>query len=392
MNLEKTLSLIKRGTVSIVSESELILKLQSGKKLKVKLGVDPTSADLHLGHSVVLSKLRQFQDLGHTAVLIIGDFTARIGDPSGRDSTRPMLDQKTVERNALTYTEQAFKILDKDKTEVRFNSSWLISFTQCKSGSMSELINVAKNLTVSRILEREDFKNRMKNELPISLLEILYPVFQGYDSVAVNADIELGGQDQIFNFLMARDIQKFYGQTPQVILTVPILVGTDGEKKMSKSYGNYISLNDSPKDIFGKTMSISDETMFSYYELLTTEDLSQIKAIHPMQAKKKLAFMLTERFHGTQQAFKAKEEFEKIFSSGKFPEDMPQFKMTSPLKLSALMVSCAIAKSNNEARRLIESGAVRIDGNKIIEDKIIDPIDGVLQSGKRNFRKLIKGG
>ncbi len=392
MDLENEISLIKRGTVNIVSETELAQKLQSGKKLRVKLGVDPTSSDLHLGHSVVLSKLRQFQDLGHTAVLIIGDFTARVGDPSGRDSTRPMLDQDAVKRNAETYTQQAFKVLDRDKTEIRFNSEWLIPFTEHKSGSMSELINTAKNLTVSRILEREDFKNRMKNEMPISLLEMLYPVFQGYDSVAVKADIELGGQDQIFNLLMGRDMQKFYGQTPQVVLTVPLLVGTDGEKKMSKSYGNYIALNDSAKDIFGKTMSISDETMLSYYELLTSEDLSGIKALHPMEAKKKLAVMLTDRFCGRQQGIKAREEFEKVFSAGKLPDDMPQVKMSAPSKISALMVSCGMAKSNNEARRLIESGAVRIDGEKILEDKVIEPVDGVLQAGKRNFRKLVKGG
>jgi len=392
MDLENTIALLKRGAVNLVSEAELLQKLQSGKKLRVKLGVDPTSSDLHLGHSVVLSKLRQFQDLGHTAVLIIGDFTARVGDPSGRDSTRPMLAKEDVKRNAETYTQQAFKVLDRAKTEIRFNSEWLVPFTEHKGDSMSELINTAKNLTVSRILEREDFKNRIKNELPVSLLELLYPVFQGYDSVAVKADVELGGQDQIFNLLMGRDLQKLYGQPAQVVLTVPLLVGLDGEKKMSKSYGNYIALNDSAKDIFGKTMSISDETMLSYYELLTSENLEEIKDLHPMEAKKRLAVILTDRFCGYQEGIKAREEFEKVFSAGKLPDDMPEVKISSPSKLSLLIVSCGIAKSNNEARRLIESGAVRIDGKKILKDLVIEPCDGVLQAGKRNFRKLIKGG
>ncbi|MEW5951224.1 MAG: tyrosine--tRNA ligase [Elusimicrobia bacterium] len=391
MDFEKQLSLLKRGAVNIVSEAELAEKLKSGKKLRIKLGVDPTSSDLHLGHSVVLSKLRQFQDLGHTAVLIIGDFTARVGDPSGRDSTRPMLNEEDVKINAKTYTEQAFKVLDREKTEIRFNSQWLIPFTQHNSGSMSELINTAKNLTVSRILEREDFKNRMKNEMPISLLEILYPVFQGYDSVAVKADVELGGQDQIFNLLMGRDLQKFYSQSPQIVVTVPLLVGTDGEKKMSKSYGNYIALNDSSKDIFGKTMSLSDETMYCYYELLTDKDMNEVKSLHPMEAKKRLAAMLTDRFCGEGEGIKAREEFEKVFSAGQIPQDMEEFKMDSPMKLSQLMVLCKMAKSNNEARRLIEAGAVKIDGKKMASDSIIEPLEGIIQAGKRNFRKLVKG-
>lgn len=391
MDFEKQLSFLKRGTVNIVSEAELAEKLKSGKKLRIKLGVDPTSSDLHLGHSVVLSKLRQFQDLGHTAVLIIGDFTARVGDPSGRDSTRPMLNEEAVKINAKTYTEQAFKVLDKEKTEIRFNSQWLIPFTQHNSGSMSELINTAKNLTVSRILEREDFKNRMKKEMPISLLEILYPVFQGYDSVAVKADVELGGQDQIFNLLMGRDLQKFYSQSPQVVMTVPLLVGTDGEKKMSKSYGNYIALNDFPKDIFGKTMSLSDETMYCYYELLTDKDMNEVKSLHPMEAKKRLAAMLTDRFCGEGEGIKAREEFEKVFSAGQIPQDIEEFKMYSAMKLSQLMVSCKMAKSNNEARRLIEAGAVKIDGKKMTSDSLIEPSEGIIQAGKRNFIKLVKG-
>lgn len=391
MNLEKQISLLKRGTVNIVSENELAEKLKSGKKLRVKLGVDPTSSDLHLGHSVVLSKLRQFQDMGHTAVLIIGDFTARVGDPSGRDSTRPVLDEESVKRNAATYTEQAFKVLDKEKTEIRFNSEWLTPFTEHSPGKMSEFLNTAKNLTISRILEREDFKNRMKNESPISLLEILYPVFQGYDSVAVKADVELGGQDQIFNLLMGRDLQKFYAQMPQVVLTVPLLVGTDGVKKMSKSYGNYVAFNDTAKDIFGKIMSLSDETMYSYYELLTDLDMSEVKAMHPMEAKKKLGELMVERFRSTAEAAAARQDFEKVFSSRELPSEMPEIKISSPVKLSHLMVQCGIAKSGNEARRLIEGGAVKLNSLKVESDIMVEPQEAVLQAGKRNFRKILKG-
>lgn len=391
MEFQSKFDLIKRGAVSIVSENELEEKLKSGKKLRVKLGVDPTSADLHLGHSVVLSKLRQFQDMGHTAVLIIGDFTARVGDPTGRDSTRPILDEESVKNNARTYTQQAFKILDEQKTEVRFNSEWLSTFTAHKAGELSEFLNVAKNLTVSRILEREDFKNRMKQEIPVSMLEILYPIFQGYDSVAVKADVELGGQDQIFNLLMGRDLQKMYSQTPQVALTLPLLPGTDGVKKMSKSYGNYVAFNDSAKDIFGKIMSLSDETMYVYYELLTDEDMSKIKAAHPMEAKKKLGEIMVERFKSKEEAIKAREEFEKVFSSKEIPADMPQVKISSPVKLSQLMVQCGIAKSGNEARRLIDGGAVRINSSKVDSDIMIEPQEAILQAGKRNFRKIVKG-
>ena len=277
MNNENTIDELSRGVVDIVSREELLKKLSSGRKLRVKLGVDPTSRDLHLGHSVVLGMLRRFQDLGHTAVLIIGDFTAQVGDPSGRDSTRPVLDHETVIKNAETYTQQAFKILDKERTEIRFNSEWLKPFTGDQSGGVSDFITVAKSVTISRLLEREDFKARLAAGTPVSLLEILYPVFQGYDSVAVKADIELGGTDQIFNLLVGRDLQKIYAMEPQVVMTVPLLVGTDGVKKMSKSYGNYVALNDIPQDIFGKMMSVSDELMYRYYELLTAENLEEVK-------------------------------------------------------------------------------------------------------------------
>jgi len=388
MSNEEILKEITRGAVDLISRDELAKKLSSGKKLRVKFGADPTSRDLHLGHSVVLTKLRQFQDLGNTVVLIIGDFTAQVGDPSGRDSTRPVLDHETVANNSKTYTEQAFKVLDPERTEIRFNSEWLKPFFASPAAGVSDFINSAKSVTISRLLEREDFRARMKAETPISLLEILYPLLQGYDSVAVKADIELGGQDQIFNLLMGRDLQKLNGQEPQVVMTMPLLIGTDGEKKMSKSYGNYVALNDHPNDMFGKLMSVSDALMYSYYELLTSEDLPAVKAGHPMEAKKKLAGLITARYHGAGQAQAARAHFEQVFSRKELPEDMATFRAEKAGKLSYLMVSAGLAKGMNEARRLIDQGAVRLDGEKVSEDIIFEPKDCVLQVGRRQFRKI----
>ena len=390
MNTDEILKAILRGSVDIVSREELAKKLSSGKKLRVKFGADPTSRDLHLGHSVVLSKLRQFQDLGHTVVLIIGDFTAQVGDPSGRDSTRPVLDHETVSDNAKTYTEQAFKVLDPARTEVRFNSEWLKPFFASPAAGVSAFINSAKGITISRLLEREDFRSRMKAETPVSLLEILYPLMQGYDSVAVKADIEMGGQDQIFNLLMGRDMQKLHGQEPQAVMTMPLLIGTDGEKKMSKSYGNYVALNDLPNDMFGKMMSVSDALMYSYYELLTSEDLEAVRAGHPMEAKKKLAGLVTARYHGDAQAQAARAHFEQVFSRKELPEDMQVFRAEKPGKLSYLMVSAGLASGMNEARRLITQGAVRLDGEKVSEDIMFEPKECVLQVGRRQFRKIKK--
>lgn len=390
MSTEETMKEIARGSVDIVSLEELAKKLSSGRKLRVKFGADPTSRDLHLGHSVVLSKLRQFQDLGHTVVLIIGDFTAQVGDPSGRDSTRPVLDHDTVADNSRTYTEQAFKVLDQARTEIRFNSEWLKPFFASPAAGVSDFINSAKNITISRLLEREDFRARMKAETPISLLEILYPLLQGYDSVAVKADVELGGQDQIFNLLMGRDIQKLNGQEPQAVLTMPLLIGTDGEKKMSKSYGNYVALNDHPNDMFGKLMSVSDALMYSYYELLTAEDLAAVRAEHPMEAKKKLAGLVTARYHGASQAQAARAHFEQVFSRKELPENIETFRAGKAGKLSYLMVAAGLAAGMNEARRLISQGAVRLDGEKVSEDIMFEPRDCVLQVGRRQFRKIEK--
>ena len=388
MSNEEILKEITRGAVDLISRDELAKKLSSGKKLRVKFGADPTSRDLHLGHSVVLAKLRQFQDLGHTVVLIIGDFTAQVGDPSGRDSTRPVLDHETVANNSKTYTEQAFKVLDPEKTEIRFNSEWLKPFFASPAAGVSDFINSAKSVTISRLLEREDFRSRMKAETSISLLEILYPLLQGYDSVAVKADIEMGGQDQIFNLLMGRDLQKLNSLEPQIVMTMPLLIGTDGEKKMSKSYGNYVALNDLPNDMFGKLMSVSDALMYSYYELLTLEDLAAVKAGHPMEAKKKLAGLITARYHGDEQAQAARTHFEQVFSRKELPEDMETFRAEKPGKLSYLMVAAGLASGMNEARRLITQGAVRLDGEKVSEDIMFEPKDCVLQVGRRQFRKI----
>ena len=385
MNIQEQIAFLTRGCVDVVNQEGLQKKLESGKKLKVKLGCDPTSADLHLGHSVALSLLRRFQDLGHTAVLVIGDFTAAVGDPSGRDSTRPVLPREKILENAKTYTDQAFKVLDPTKTEIKFNSEWLDPFVHG-----ADLMHTLQKVTVAQVLERDDFKKRMAAGSPISLLEVLYSLFQGQDSVALKADIELGGTDQIFNLLVGRQLQKQNGQEPQVAITVPLLVGTDGVKKMSKSYGNYVGLNDAPNDMFGKLMSISDELMLSYYELLTSEDLNAIKAMHPMEAKKKLAGLLTARFHNEQAAADARANFEKVFSKKENPDEMPQLKPAEGMLLSAILFEAKAAASKNKARGLIEQGAVRLNGEKILQDGPLTFKDGdVLQAGKRAFFKLV---
>lgn len=418
---EKTLSVLERGTVDLISEKELKEKLSLDRPLRIKLGVDPTSPDLHLGHAVVLDRMRAFQDLGHTGVLIIGDFTARLGDPSGQDKTRPVLSPATIRKNADTYTKQAFGVLLPDRTEIRFNSEWLSGFVsgsrpslessgteqsaqqsravtgpspegslRGKGNGAPEMFSILSRLTVSRLLEREDFKNRMRAENPITMLEILYPVLQGYDSVAVKADVELGGADQIFNLLMGRDIQRDYHLPPQVVLTLPLLVGTDGSLKMSKSYGNHIALTDSPQDMFGKVMSVSDELMMSYYELLTGMELSAVKKMHPMEAKKQLAEILVSRFHSKDAATAAKTHFERVFSRKETPRDMPVFRVKPDTPLSRVIFSSGLARSMNEARRLIKQDAVRLDGEKITEDKPLTiGRESVLQVGRRRGTLLV---
>ena len=386
MTIDEQISFLTRGCVDVVSKADLAKKLESGKTLKIKLGCDPTSADLHLGHSVALSLMRRFQDMGHTAVLVIGDFTAAIGDPSGRDSTRPVLPREQILQNAKTYTDQAFKVLDPAKTEVRFNSEWLDPFVSGK-----DLLKTLQHVTVAQVLERDDFQKRLAEGSPISMLEVLYSLFQGQDSVALKADIELGGTDQIFNLLVGRQLQKNNGQEPQVAITVPLLVGLDGVKKMSKSYKNYVGLTDKPEDMFGKVMSIADEVMPMYYELLTDENLDEIKAMHPMQAKKKLAHLLVARFHSEEIANAAQTHFETVFSKKELPTDMPAFTPEPDAVLSAIIFAAGAATSKNKARGLIEQGAVRLNGEKVAQDGPLAFQNGdVLQIGKRHFFKLTK--
>ena len=385
MDANEKLAHLKRGSVSLVSDEDLAKKLASGKPLRVKLGVDPTSADLHLGHSVVFQKLRAFQDLGHTAVLIIGDFTTRVGDPSGRDSTRPSLSIEDIKRNAETYQEQAFKILDREKTELRFNSEWLEGFMRDK------LLDTLKRHTVQQILEREDFKARLRENSPLTMLETLYPLLQGYDSVAIKADVELGGNDQLTNLLMGRKMQKDLGMEPQVALTMPLLVGLDGSKKMSKSYGNCIAFNDEPNEMFGKAMRISDDLMESYYELLTSEPLElvrQRRQTEPMTLKKDLGQMLTTRYHGAEAGAAARKYFEDTFSKKELPTDIKAVDLPKGLALSGSSC-CGGVKSRNEARRLVSQGGVKIDGKKTVgDDPVSAPASFVLQIGKHQFVRV----
>ncbi len=382
----KALETLRRGCVELVSAAELERKLSLGRPLRVKLGVDPTSPDLHLGHTVVLNRLRAFQELGHTAVLIIGDFTARIGDPSGRDATRPTLSESEIQANARTYQEQAFKVLLKERTELRFNSEWLEPFMR------KGLLETLKRVTVGQLLQREDFAARQKAQSPITLLEILYPVFQGYDSVAVKADVELGGNDQVFNLLMGREMLKDAGLQPQVAMTVPLLVGLDGVKKMSKSYGNAIALNDPPREMFGKLMKISDEQMLAYYELLTQHDLAGIRSRHPMEAKKALAQEITGRFHGDAAARQEREFFEKTFSQKEIPENIEIKTVESSIaSWSQLLAGIGAVPSRKQAQRLISQGALKVDG-------AVETVDGrpaiagkpelTVQLGKHRFYKI----
>ena len=386
MSQVDALSLIRRGTNEIISEEELVKKLNSGKKLRIKLGVDPTAPDLHLGHSVIINKLKVFQDLGHQIVFLIGDFTARIGDPSGRSATRPMMTEEQIMKNIKTYQDQVFKILDREKTEVVFNSTWLNAL------GIEGLLKLASKHTVAQMLVRDDFEKRFKADIPISIVEFMYPLLQAYDSVALHADVELGGNDQKFNLLLGRDMQRDAGQEPQVVITMPLLVGTDGVKKMSKSYKNYIALNDKPQDMFGKLMSISDELMMFYYELLTQENLDEIKQMHPKEAKMKLGSIIVERYWGKEAAENAKNEFNKIFANKDLPTEIEEYKCDKDkIKLSELLFVSKMVASKNEARRLIEQGGAKVDNEKVTSDTEIEVKNGmILQAGKRKFKKIIK--
>jgi tyrosyl-tRNA synthetase len=379
-----------RGVTKVVSEDELRKKLDLGRPLRIKLGVDPTAPDIHLGHTVVLTKLRTFQDLGHKVVFIIGDFTAAIGDPSGRDSTRPPLSEDQINQNINTYTEQVFHVLDKDKTEVRYNGEWLYDLFE-RSNPQFLLKSLLRHHTVQQLMERDDFTERRKAGLPISLLELMYPLFQGYDSVAVKADVELGGNDQLFNLLMGRQMQKDNGQEPQVILTLPLLEGLDGVRKMSKSYSNHVGIQDAPNDMFGKIMSVPDNIMWRYYELLTEEDLDSVKKLHPKEAKVNLAQLMVKKFHGSSAADAAAQHFNSVFSKKEIPDEMEDFALpnSNGMDIVELLLAANLAESKNEARRLLEQGGVQLDGRKIsLGEKISISKPQVLKVGKRRFKRL----
>lgn len=394
VDIDTQMTLIKRGTAEIIDEGELRKKIARGKPLTVKVGFDPTAPDLHLGHTVVMQKMRHFQDLGHTIVFLIGDFTGRIGDPSGKSETRPPLTEEQVNENAATYKKQLFKILDPEKTVVGFNSKWL--------GTMgaADFIRLASSYTVARIMERDDFSKRFRENTPIAIHEFLYPLCQGYDSVALKADVEMGGTDQKFNLLVGRNLQSHYGQEPQCIITMPLLVGLDGVRKMSKSYKNYIGIDEAPSQIFGKTMSVSDELMWSYYELLSArsmEEIASLKAqvadgtLHPKKVKEDLAHEFVARFHGEKAADEARADFNAVFAGGAVPADAPEGEVESGEHSDpvSILADFQLAKSRSEARRKIAEGGFYVDGEQIRDDKTpLAPGSYVIRFGKKKFLKL----
>ncbi|MEZ4600021.1 MAG: tyrosine--tRNA ligase [Syntrophotaleaceae bacterium] len=404
ISVQEQMAVIRRGAVEILVEAELEEKLRqsiaSGVPLRIKAGFDPTAPDLHLGHTVLIQKLKQFQDLGHEICFLIGDFTGMIGDPTGKNETRKSLSREEVLRNAETYKEQVFKILDPEKTRIVFNSEWM--------GNMSaaDLIGLASRYTVARMLERDDFHKRFAGQQPIAIHEFLYPLVQGYDSVALQSDVELGGTDQKFNLLVGRELQKQEGQKPQCVLTMPLLEGLDGVNKMSKSLGNYIGITEPPKEIYGKVMSISDELMLRYYELLSDVDLQTLSKIrdgvsgkpggaHPMESKKALARELVARFHDTDAAWQAEEHFIQQFKQKEIPDDIPlvEISLKEPVWICRLLTEAGLVSSNGEARRLIKQGAVRLSGERVndAEQEITPEGEIVLQAGKRRFARVVFG-
>jgi len=400
MQISEQLDLLCHGTADVITREELRRKLEratmEGRPLRVKLGADPSAPDIHLGHTVPLRKLRQFQDLGHLVYFVIGDFTGRIGDPSGQSRTRRQLSEEEVQRNAETYREQVFKILDPDKTRVVFNNDWLGSLR------FADVIKLASKYTVARMLERDDFQKRLRAEQPVSMHELLYPLAQAYDSVALRIDVELGGTDQTFNFLLTRDIQREYGLEPQVAITMPLLVGTDGRQKMSKSLGNYVAINDPPDEMYGKVMSLPDEVMMEYYRLTTDlgpaecdriETMLRSGQLHPRDAKMKLAHRITALYHGREQADRAQEEFVRVFREGALPDHIPEVSLgSSDRALTAidLLEALGAVRSRSQARRLIRQGAVRLDGVRVQEElQTVNLRDGALiQVGKRRFFRV----
>ena len=404
MTVAEQMAVIKRGAVEILVEKELEEKLakslETGIPLRIKAGFDPTAPDLHLGHTVLLQKLRQFQQLGHEVCFLIGDFTGMIGDPTGKSETRKALTRDDVLRNAETYKEQVFKILDPEKTRVVFNSEWLSKM------SATEMIGLAARYTVARMLERDDFGKRYANQLPISIHEFLYPLIQGYDSVALQADVELGGTDQKFNLLVGRELQREWGQRPQSVLTMPLLEGLDGVNKMSKSLGNYIGINEPADEIFGKIMSISDQLMVRYYELLsdmTLAELEELKqglksgTVHPMEAKKQLGREIVARYHGAEMATVAEENFVSRFRDNQVPEDMPVVELAAEgekVLLCKLLALAGVVPSNSEGRRAIKGGGVKVNGEKVADENLELVCSGeyVVQVGKRRFSRVVYTG
>ena len=386
---------IRINTETLIGETELEDRLHGNKPLRVKLGVDPTRPDLTFGHLVVFNKLRQFQDLGHEALLIIGDFTTLIGDPSGRSNTRPVLTKEEIVENAQTYLDQAFKILDQKKTTVYYNSEWFdgMSFEDC--------LKLSRKMTVARMLERDDFAKRYVSQAPISMIEFMYPLIQGYDSLVLNADVEIGGTDQLFNMLVGRALQKDAGKQEQAVITMPLLVGLDGSKKMSKSADNFIAFTDNAKEMFGKIMSISDDTMWDYYRLLLEfpeNKVDNLKTGHPMESKKRLASSLVGQFHSMEAAKRELEQFEQVFSKNKLPDDMPTFTWTDLIgdapnaPLFEVMAQSKLFESKGAIRRLVQQGGVKIDGEKQDDpSRQITPsnVEQIFQAGKRVFFKLI---
>ncbi|HBR95375.1 MAG TPA: tyrosine--tRNA ligase [Opitutae bacterium] len=389
------IDIIRSNTDTIIGATELEDRLHGSKPLRVKLGVDPTRPDLTFGHLVVFNKLRQFQDLGHEALLIIGDFTTLIGDPSGRSSTRPVLTKEEIVENAQSYLDQAFKILDEEKTTVFYNSEWFDKM------SFEDSLKLSRKMTVARMLERDDFAKRYASQAPISIIEFLYPLIQGYDSLVLNADVEIGGTDQLFNMLVGRALQKDAGKQEQAVITMPLLVGLDGTKKMSKSADNYIAFTDSPKEMFGKIMSIPDDTMWTYYQLLLElpeDKIANLKKGHPMDAKKHLASSLVGQFHSMQAGKHELEQFEQVFSKNKLPDDMPTFTWSDLLgdatsaPLFEVMAQSELFESKGAIRRLVKQGGVKIDGEKQSDpNREVTPPSGeqIFQAGKRIFFKLI---
>ncbi len=400
LSTSEKLEILKRGVEEIIPENGLEKKLTKNKPLIIKAGFDPTAPDLHLGHTVLINKLKQFQDLGHKVVFLIGDFTGMIGDPSGVSETRPILTVEQLKKNSKTYQEQIFKILDKKKTKIEFNSSWFKKMTS------AELINLSSKMTVARMLERDDFSKRYKGNKPISIHEFIYPLVQGYDSFELKADVELGGTDQKFNLLVGRDIQKSFGMEEQIIMTLPILEGTDGVKKMSKSLKNYIGLQENPNDMFGKIMSISDELMWRYFDLLSFKTSAEIKEIkkkterglNPMEAKKMLSAEIVTRFHGEEKAIFAEKEFTNRFSKGNDPTEIKLIRLS--IKASSISIidllsneelgDKRLCKSKSEARRMISPGAVKIDGNKVTDETFLiqNPSENTFQVGKLKHLKI----